>query len=276
MDATRGRNCGQGPKMTRRGMLLSALAAGAGIAGRPATAQTFTASSISQAAQDARREAGRLARRFDNLLRLTVADGPERSAAAVRRFRGEQVLIARRMAEIFNKNVSEDDWLLVAPTRELDLALTMQPLVIRLAPTAEQIEAAIAKPLPQIEPLPGDTAGDVLLTIVLDTLGLERRVALFEQLRNDRALADALKDAAAAVKAQRYGLAALELERLMRIIVQPENVAVISENLGNESKRTLYQSLVVRFVPFVGWTYFDTLLLATIYYNRDTTAPVLR
>jgi hypothetical protein len=262
--------------MTRRGMLLSALAAGAGIAGRPATAQTFTASSISQAAQDARREAGRLARRFDNLLRLTVADGPERSAAAVRRFRGEQVLIARRMAEIFNKNVSEDDWLLVAPTRELDLALTMQPLVIRLAPTAEQIEAAIAKPLPQIEPLPGDTAGDVLLTIVLDTLGLERRVALFEQLRNDRALADALKDAAAAVKAQRYGLAALELERLMRIIVQPENVAVISENLGNESKRTLYQSLVVRFVPFVGWTYFDTLLLATIYYNRDTTAPVLR
>jgi hypothetical protein len=29
-------------------------------------------------------------------------------------------------------------------------------------------------------------------------------------------------------------------------------------------------------VPFVGWTYFVTLLLATIYYNADTTAPVLR
>ncbi len=38
----------------------------------------------------------------------------------------------------------------------------------------------------------------------------------------------------------------------------------------------LYKSLVVRFVPFIGWTYFVTLLLATIYYNRDTTAPVLR
>ncbi len=57
----------------------------------PLRAQTFTASSISQAAQDARREVGRLSRRADALLRLTVADGPERPAAAVRRFRAEQV-----------------------------------------------------------------------------------------------------------------------------------------------------------------------------------------
>ncbi len=116
----------------------------------------------------------------------------------------------------------------------------------------------------------------MLLTIVLTVLGLERRVALFEQLRNDRALAAALKDAASAVKAQRYGLAALELERLMRVVTQPDNVQTIAENLGNDSRRRLYRSLILRFVPFVGWTYFDTLLLATVYYNRDTTAPVLR
>jgi hypothetical protein len=29
-------------------------------------------------------------------------------------------------------------------------------------------------------------------------------------------------------------------------------------------------------VPFIGWTYFVTFLLATIYMNRDTTATVLR
>jgi hypothetical protein len=239
-------------------------------------AQTFTASSISQAAQDARRDVGRLSRRADNLLRLTVADGATRSAAAVRRFRAEQVTLARDLAAVFNGRVSEDDWLLVSPVRELDLALTMQALVIRLAPSIEEVEAAVRAPLPQIEPLAGDAADDVLLSIVLAVLGLERRVALFEQLRNDRALAAALKDAAAAVKAQRYGLAALELERLMRIVVLPDNVQTIAENLGNESRRRLYKALVVRFVPFVGWTYFDTLLLATIYFNRDTTTPVLR
>ena len=127
-----------------------------------------------------------MACRADNLLRLTVADGPERGASAVRRFRIEQVSLARDLAAIFNSRVSEDDWLLVVPTRELDLALTMQPLVIRLAPTPDEVEAAIRQPLPQIEPLAGDTAEDVLLTIVLGALGLPRHVALFEQLRNDR------------------------------------------------------------------------------------------
>ena len=278
MVASRG-NGGQAPIVTARRDLLrvaGALALAAAFAPATAGAQTFNATSISQAAQDARRDAGRLARRADNLLRLTVADGPARDAKAVRRFRAEQVALARDLAVLFNSRVSEDDWLLVVPTRELDLALTIQPLVIRLAPTSDEVEAAISQPLPQIEPLLGDRAEDVLLTIVLDALGLERHVALFEQLRDDRALAAALKDAAAAVKAQRYGLAALELERLMRVLVLPSTVAAIAENLGPDSRRKLYKSLVVRFVPFIGWTYFDTLLLATIYYNRDTTAPVLR
>ncbi len=266
------------PQTARRNLfrLAGGLAASVVLAPRLAVAQTFTATSISQAAQDARREVGRLGRRADNLLRLTVADGPKRSANAVRRFRAEQVALTRELAALFNGRVSEDDWLLVSPMRELDLALTMQPLVIRLAPTSAEVDAAIKQPLAQIEPLAGDRAEDVLLTIVLTALGLERRVALFEQLRDQRALADVLKDAAAAVKAQRYGLAALELERLMRAMVQPDSIAAVAENLGKDSTRTLYKSLVVRFVPFLGWTYFDTLLLATIYYNRDTTAPVLR
>ncbi len=267
-----------GPALVRRNLLRTAgiLVSAAVFSPRLVAAQSFTATSISQAAQDARRDVGRLARRADNLLRRTVADGPERSAVAVRRFRSEQAALARDLAAVFNSSVSEDDWLLVVPTRELDLALTMQPLVIRLAPKSEEVEAAIKRPLAQIEPLAGDRADDALLTIVLAVLGLERRVALFEQLRNDRPLADALKDAAAAVKAQRYGLAALELERLMREMVQPDTIAAITENLGQDSRRTFYAALVVHFVPFVGWTYFVTLLLATIYYNRDTTAGVLR
>ena len=60
------------------GGLTAALVAG------PATAQTFTATSISQAAQDARRDVGRLARRADNLLRLTVADGDRPGSAGQR------------------------------------------------------------------------------------------------------------------------------------------------------------------------------------------------
>jgi len=270
---------GQGAVMAARRNLLrmtGGLAATVVFAPWHTAAQTFTATSISKAAQDARREAGRLARRADNLLRLTVADGLERRAVAVRRFRTEQAVLARDLAAIFNGGVSEDDWLLVTPARELDLALSMQPLVIRLAPTTAEVEAAIKQPLPQIEPLAGDQADDVLLMIALDALGLSRRVALFELLRNDHALEAALKDAAAAVKAQRYGLAALELERLMRVMVQPATVAAIAANLGSDSTRTLYKTLTLRFVPFVGWTYFVTLLLATIYYNRDTTAPVLR
>jgi len=265
------------PSIGRRKLLLmtGALAANV-LTPRLAMAQRFTASSISQAAQVARRDVGKLIRRADNLLRLTVADGPVRSAAAVRRFRIEQVALARDLAAVFNSRVSEDDWLLVTPLPELDLALTMQALVIRLAPSWDEVETALKQPLPQIEALIGDRAEDVMLSIVLATLGLERRVALFELLRDDRNLGAALKDATAAVKAQRYGLAALELQRLMRIVVLPDYVQAIAENLGNDARRTLYKALVVRFVPFVGWTYVDTLLLATIYYNRDTSTPILR
>ena len=175
---------------------------------RGAMAQVFTATSISQAAQDARREVGRLARRADNLLRRTVADGLGHDARAVSRFRAEQGALARDLARVFNSRVSEDDWLLVTPTRQLDLALGIRPLVIRLAPTDEEVETALRQPLPQIEPLAGDQAEDVLLTLVLQTLGLERRVALFELLRDDRALAAILKDTAAAVKARRSAASA--------------------------------------------------------------------
>ena len=268
---------GGGPGTRRRDLLAMAgtLAVSAFTSGR-APAQRFTATSISQAAQDARRDVGRLSLRADNLLRLTIADGPERGASAVRRFRAEQIGLARDLATIFNSRVSEDDWLLVVPMRELDLALAMRPLVIRLAPTADEVEAAIRQPLPQVEPLAGDTAEDVLLTIALDALRVERHVALFEQLRNDRALAAAAEGAAKALKSERYGLAVLELERLMRAVVLPGAVAAIADDLGKDSVRGLYKALIVRFVPFVGWTYFVTLLLATIYYNRDTTAPVLR
>ncbi len=243
---------------------------------RWACAQRFTESSISKAAQDARRDAGWLGVRVDNLLRLTVADGPAHSAHAVVRFRHEQAPLARELAALFNTRVSEDDWLLVVPTRELDLALAIQPLAIRLAPTADEVEAAIKAPLPVIEPLAGDEAPDVLHSIVLAALGLERRVALFEQMRNDPVLAPALKETAEAVKAERYGLAALGLERVMRVVAAPDTVAAITDNLGTGARYRLYKSLTVRFVPFIGWTYFVTYLLATIYLNRDTTATVLR
>jgi len=248
----------------------------AAVAPGPAAAQRYTATSISQAAQQARRDVGALARRADDLLRVTVADGPEHNAVAVRRFRTEQMALARELAAVLNSRVSEDDWLLIVPTSELDLVLAMRPLAICIAPSTEAVEAAIKQPLPQIEPLAGDEASDVLLTIVLDALGLARRIALFEQLRNDRSLGPALAAAADAGKARRYGLAALELERAMWAIVEPATVATIADNLGPDSPRRLYQALIVRFMPFIGWSYFVSLLLATIYYNGDTSAPILR
>jgi len=152
----------------------------------------------------------------------------------------------------------------------------MKPMSIRLVPHPDEVEAAVKKPLAQIEPLAGDRAEDVLLTIVLDALGLPRLAGLFEALRLEPNLELALADTAGALKARRYGLTALELERVMRAVVLPGNIAAVSDNFGQEGVYRLYKSLVLRFVPFVGWNFFDALLLATIYYNRDTTTPILR
>lgn len=264
---------------SRRLLLRSAagLAVAAACAPRRAVAQVFTATSISQAAQDARRDVGQLARRADDLLRLTIADGAERGRNAISRFRADRASLTRELAVIFNGRVSEDDWLLVVPTRELELVLEIRPLFIRLAPTKDEVEASLKQPLVQIEMRGNDDAADVVLAIVLAALGFARRdKGLSDRLKGDIALNAALKSAAGAVKSHDYGLAAFELERLMWVIVQPRIVAAMTEQAGRDAPRTLYKSLVVGFVPFVGWTYFVTLLLATIYYNRDSTAPVLR
>jgi hypothetical protein len=246
------------------------------VAASPVAAQTFTATAISQAAQQARRDVGKLARRADNLLRQTVADGPERGGAAVRRFRGEQMHLARDLAAIFNGRVGEDDWLLIVPTSELDLALTMQPLVVRLAPRREEIEEAIKEPLPKIEPLAADEIEDVVLMIVIAGLGLPPGdAALFAHLKDDNALAAALKDTAAALKGRRYGLAALEFERLMRVIMLPRNVEVLVGR-NRDRTRSLYRVLTLWFVPFIGWPFFVARLLAITYQARDGAAPMLR
>jgi len=264
----------RGNEFGRSRRQLLALSGGllAAVLARRAAAQTFTADSISQAAQEARREVGRLSLRADRLLRDVAADGAEHDARAVRRFRSEQAPLARELAAIFNTRVSEDDWLLVVPVRQLDLVLAMRPLVIRIAPTAAEVEAMLQQRLVQIEPLVGDTADDVLLTMVMEILHLKRRVGIFEELRNDVVLAAALRDASAAVKARHYGLAALELERVMQAMVSPKIVTAVGDDSGENAQRALYKVLIVRFVPFVGWSYFIAMLLATIYYNRETIA----
>jgi hypothetical protein len=261
---------------SRRHILRAAGALLAAAVGESAAAQTFTATAISQAAQQARRDVGRLARRADNLLRLTIADGPDRGAAAVRRFRADRVNLARDLAAIFNGRVSEDDWLLVVPTAELDLVLTMQPLVIRIAPRREEVEAAVQEQLPKIEPLAADEAEDVVLMIVIAALGLPPGdAAMFAQLKDDNALAAAVRDTAAALKARRYGLAAFEFERLMHALVLPRNLEVLVGR-NPERTRSLYRVLVVWFVPFIGWSLFTVRLLAITYQARDGAAPMLR
>jgi hypothetical protein len=209
------------------------------------------------------------------LLRQTVADGPQRGRAAVRRFRGEAAHLARDLAAIFNGQVSEDDWLLIVPTAELDLVLTMQPLVIRIAPRAEEVEIAIEDPLPQVAPLAAGDPEDVVLTIVLATLGVTTAdAAVLAKLKGDGALVAALRDATAAVKSGRYGLAAFELERLVRVVALPRNIEAFAG--GPDRGRAAYRVLVVWFVPFIGWSFFIARLLVAIIQARDTTAPMLR
>lgn len=236
---------------------------------RLAAAQTFTATAISQAAQQARRDVGRLSRRADNLLRQTVADGLDRSGAAVRRFRSEQANLARDLATIFNGRVSEDDWLLIVPTAELDLVLAMQPLVVRIAPRKDEVEASIRDPLPKAEGLVGDDPEDVVLMLVLASLGVRTDdPALRASLKDDNALAGALRDTTAALRARRYGLAAFELERLLNFVVLPRNVEAMAGH-DRERERAIYRTLVVWFVPFVGWSFFVARLLASTYQARD-------
>ena len=95
-------------------------------------------------------------------------------------------------------------------------------------------------------------------------------------MRRDQPLDAALRGCGGALKAHRYGLAALEFERLLRLIVLPRHVATLTGRRGPDAPRRLYRALAVRFVPFIGWNYTTAELLAAVYLNRDSTAPMLR
>jgi hypothetical protein len=112
--------------------------------------------------------------------------------------------------------------------------------------------------------------------IVVAALGLPPGdAALFAHLKDDNALAAAVKDTAAALKARRYGLSTLEFERLMRLVVLPRNIEVLV-GTDRTRQRNLYRGLAVWFVPFIGWSFFTARLLAITYQARDATAPMLR
>jgi len=247
---------------------------------RCAAAQWPKISEISQASLNARRDMGRLVWQADNLLRQTVADGDERASAAVRRFRAERAAISRNMAALLNSRVSEDDWPLLVPPSQIELQMAMQPLAIRLAPSGAAVEAAAASPLPAIAAAQGDTLADTLLVLIFGCLGFERAGpgldGLLARLKQDTALRSALDNLAGALRLRRYGIAAFEIERLMRLVTGPANAAAIAELIGKDGLRTAYAGVVLYFVPFAGWGYFTAYVLATLYDSREAIGPLLR
>jgi len=266
---------------SRRTVLRSVAAmAGAAVWPRSGLAQWPKISEISQASLNARRDIGRLVWQADNLLRQTVADGEERAPAAVRRFRAERAAISRNMAALLNSRVSEDDWPLLVPTSQIELQLAMQPLAIRLAPAGTAVEAAVAAPLPKIAPAQGDDLAGTLLVLIFGSLGLDRAVpnldGLVARLKADGALRSALDSVSAALRSRHYGIAAFEIERLMRLVTGSVNAASIAELIGKDGLRTAYGGIVLYFVPFAGWGYFTAYVLATLYDSREALGPLLR
>jgi hypothetical protein len=251
---------------------LAAVMAGALLPVR-VLAQWPKISEISQASLNARRDMGRLVWQADNLLRQTAADGDARAPAAVRRFRAERAAISRNIAALLNSRVSEDDWPLLVPTSQIELQLAIQPLAIRLAPVAAAVEDAVAASLPKVVPAQGDDLADILLVLILNCLGLDRGRpnldALMARLKADAALRSALDRLAAALRSRHYGIAAFEIERLMRLLTGPGNAASIGELIGKDGLRTVYGGIVLYFVPFAGWGYFTAYVLASIYDNRE-------
>jgi len=229
-----------------------------------------------QANLSAKRDIGRLASRADTLLRRTVEDGAERPGAAVDRFLSQQKEISSELSSIFNTRVKEDEWLPLVTAQNLDLALGLQALKIRLAPTPEEVTNSVTQPLPTVNPAPHESAFNVLLTIALDTPGLrELSAKLVEQLLKDGPTMSVLKNLRVALKAKQYGQAALELEALLKTIVSPRLYPLIVKAVGGEGAKKVLRAIVVRFVPFIGWAYTATCLLVSIYHNRDKIEALL-
>ena len=104
----------------------------------------------------------------------------------------------------------------------------------------------------------------------MDTLGIkELGKALVDLLFGDALFKEVLTRIGAAVRAKQYAQAALEIERLLTILVSPRILAAVEAKLGRAGVERILTRVAVRFVPFIGWAYTATCLLVSIYHNRE-------
>lgn len=221
-------------------------------------------------------ELGRLARRTDVLRRQTVEDGQEKPQSAVTRFKSEEPEISTGLSILFNERISEDKWNPLVSARQVELAIGLERLKIRLAPTPDEVGESIKRPLPEVKPAANEDVLKVLLQILLDAFGVkELGKALIDTLLADATIKTVLTELRSALKAKHYGLAALELERLLAVIVSPRLIQLIGSKLGQKEVELILRRIVVRFVPFIGWGYMATCLLVSIYHNRSSIERLL-
>lgn len=256
--------------------LTGIFAAGACLPSRLAIAQGAAGTLAEQDNIAIKRELGGVARRTDVLLRQTVEDGVEQPARAVTRFKSEEQKISTDLSVLFNERISEDKWAPLVTASQVDLAIGLQNRKIRLAPTPAEVMESIKRPLPEVKPASTEDALNVLLTILLDAFGIrELGTGLVDLLLGDTPIKEALTQLRRALKGKHYGQAALELERLLALIVSPRIIQLVGVKFGVKNVELVLRRIIVRFVPFIGWGYMATCLLVSIYHNRENIERLL-
>lgn len=256
--------------------LTGLVATAVSLPSRTALAQGAAASLATQENISIKIELGRLARRTDTLRRRTIEDGAERPADAATRFKSEEAKISPELSTLFNDRISEDKWDPLVSARQVELAIALERLKVRLAPTSDEVAESIKRPLAEVKPAANEDIFNVLLTVLLDAFGVkELGKALVDLLLADAPVKTVIEQLRRALKAKHYGEAALELERLLATVVSPRVLQLIGSKFGQKELELVLKRVVVRFVPFIGWGYMATCLLVSIYHNRASIERML-
>jgi hypothetical protein len=151
----------------------------------------------------------------------------------------------------------------------IGVAVQIQEQNIPLVPTEDQVIAETKRPSGAIAPpAPSETLVDVLIDILLETLGINSQVrggiAKFFQ---DSPIKTLFNELAQAVTQRNAALVALRAERLFVAVFGRQTLVQIAALIGPAEFRLLLGRVAARFVPFIGWALWAASFVYALHKN---------
>lgn len=214
------------------------------------------------------RPLGAYQNRAGDLLVAVAAESIDLPTEARKQYRGEEAKVIRGTAAVMMKVPpgNQGDYVLASAYGWASYFASSGGVLL---PAPEAIEKELSRE-PKFEPRQEkEGLFDVVLDIVLDTLGVKEIADALKDvaLNRNAALKEVFRNLTRAFEQKNAAQAALEFEKLLRLLVSPGVIQELEKKLGREVMVKVMGRIALRLVPFLGWALWVASFIVAVEHN---------